>query len=272
MIQGKLRLLQTADLASAIELSRVAGWNQTMEDWQAVLQLDPEGCFAIEVDDRIAATTTLLCYGTRLAWIGMVLTRPEYRRMGFAQRLVETAVERAAALKIESVKLDATPEGQPLYEKLGFMTEQIVERWFHDGRWALPLDKPDAPSAQYSLETDLEAFGADRALLLRQLAMRNPPKAISGAYCFYRGGTRASYLGPCVAQEVKAAGLVIEQCLRNSAESGWYWDLLSSNKNALEMAKEIGFVPQRRLERMALGSSFKKNDEMVYAIAGFELG
>jgi len=272
MIQGKLRLLQTADLASAIELSRLAGWNQTIEDWQTVLRLDPDGCFAIEVDDRIAATTTLLCYGTRLAWIGMVLTRPEYRRMGFAQRLVETAMQRAAALKVESVKLDATPEGQPLYEKLGFKTEQIVERWFHDGRWPRSLDKSESSSSQYSLETDFDAFGADRALLLRQLAMRNPPKAISGSYCFYRGGTRAGYLGPCVAQEVKAAGLVIEQCLRSSPESAWYWDLLSSNKNALAVAEEIGFVPQRRLERMAHGSSFKKNDEMVYAIAGFELG
>src|SRR5260370_21143483 len=98
MSEGKLRLLKTADLPSAIELSRAAGWNQTIEDWQAVLRLDPEGCFAIEVDDRIAATTTLLCYGTRLAWIGMVLTRPEYRRMGFAQRLLETALDRAAPL------------------------------------------------------------------------------------------------------------------------------------------------------------------------------
>src|SRR6266404_5988928 len=166
MIQSKLRLLQTSDLASAIELSRVAGWNQTVEDWQTVLDLDPESCFAIEVDNRIAATTTLLCYGTRLAWIGMVLTRPEYRRMGFAQRLVETALERAAALKIDSVKLDATPEGQPLYEKLGFRTEQIVQRWFHDSRNYAP-DKTIPSFARFSLAIDLEAFGADRAVLLR---------------------------------------------------------------------------------------------------------
>src|SRR5437016_12880203 len=88
----------------------------------------------MEVDERVVATATLLCYGSRLAWIGMVLTRPDYRRRGFAQRLVQTALERSAALKIESVKLDATQEGQPLYEKLGFKTEQIVERWFHEGR------------------------------------------------------------------------------------------------------------------------------------------
>jgi len=272
MTRGKLRLLHAADLASAMELSRLAGWNQTIDDWQTLLRLDPQGCFGIEVDDRIVATTTLLCYGRRLAWIGMVLTMPEYRRMGFAQRLVQAALERSAALKIESVGLDATPEGQPLYERLGFKTEQIVERWYHEGRRTQSPDKPNSLSAQYSPETDLEAFGADRAVLLRELALRNPPNTVAGAYCFSRNGARSSYLGPCVAQEQKAARLVIEQCLRGSPESGWYWDLLSKNMNAFEIAKEFRFVPQRRLERMVFGNSFSKNDHMVYAIAGFELG
>ena len=148
MNRGELRLLRAADLAAAMELSRLAGWNQTTDDWQTLLRLEPQGCFGIEVDDRIVATTTLLCYGTRLAWIGMVLTMPDYRRMGFAQRLVQVALERSAALKIESVKLDATPQGLPLYEKLGFKTEQIVERWYHDGRWTHAPLKPVPPPVQ----------------------------------------------------------------------------------------------------------------------------
>ncbi len=272
MTRGKLRLLHAGDLVAAMELSRLAGWNQTIDDWQTLLRLDPQGCFGIEVDDRIVATTTLLCYGTRLAWIGMVLTMPDYRRMGFAQRLVQAALERSAALKIESVKLDATPEGRPLYEKMGFKTEQIVERWYHRDRWTHALDKPIPIPDQYSLAADLEAFGSDRTVLLRELALRNPPNTVAGAYCFSRNGARSSYLGPCVAQEQKAARLVIEQCLRGSSESGWYWDLLTTNKNAFEMATEFRFVPQRRLERMVLGNRFNKNDDMVYAIAGFELG
>jgi hypothetical protein len=81
MTRGKLRLLLAADLPSAMELSHLAGWNQTIDDWQTLSWLDPEGCLGIEVDDRIVATTTLLCYGRRLAWIGMVLTMPDYRRM-----------------------------------------------------------------------------------------------------------------------------------------------------------------------------------------------
>ena len=65
---------------------------------------------------------------------------------------------------------------------------------------------------------------------------------------------------------------MIEHTLRDPSESGWFWDLLSANKNAIRLAEEFGFAPQRRLERMVLGNSLPKNDEMVYAIAGFELG
>ncbi len=272
MTQGNLRLLQAADLQNSIELSRIAGWNQTIDDWQAVLRLDPQSCFCIDLDDRIVATTTLLCYGSRLAWIGMVLTLPEYRRRGFAQRLVKAALERAAVLQIESIKLDATADGQPLYEKLGFKTEQVIERWFRAARQDCTPGKITPSSGHYSLELDLEAFGADRVSLLQELASRNPPIAVDGGYCFFRKGVRANYLGPCVAQNQQAARLVIEQCLQASPESNWYWDLLSTKKDALELATEFGFVPQRRLQRMVLGNSIKKNDELVYAIAGFELG
>jgi ribosomal protein S18 acetylase RimI-like enzyme len=270
--QGNVRLLRANDLIGAMELSRLAGWNQTQDDWKMMLRLDPLSCFAIEADDRIAATTTLLCYGNRLAWIGMVLTRPEYRRRGFAKQLMETALQRAANLKIESIKLDATAQGQPLYEKLGFKTEQIVERWFRAGAEPNPGIEPLTPSSQYSLDVDLAAFGANRSTLLQDLATRNLPRSATEAYCFSRPGTRAQYLGPCVAKTQKNARLVIEHTLRDSLESEWFWDVLIANKSAIQLAAEFGFAPQRRLERMVLGNTVPRKDEMVYAIAGFELG
>jgi hypothetical protein len=102
--------------------------------------------------------------------------------------------------------------------------------------------------------------------------LRNPPNTTDEAYGFSRGGTRFRYLGPCVAPEQKAARLVIEQILLESPQSGWYWDLLGTNKKAVELAGELGFVPQRRLQRMVFGNRLAKNDQLVYAIAGFELG
>jgi hypothetical protein len=119
---------------------------------------------------------------------------------------------------------------------------------------------------------DREAFGADRTVLLQELACRNPPNGRDEAYGFSREGARCRYLGPCVALEQKAARLVIEQILLESPETGWYWDLLTANIKAVELAEELGFVAQRRLGRMVIGNRLAKNDQLVYAIAGFELG
>jgi GNAT superfamily N-acetyltransferase len=273
MIRGELRQLTSDDLTHAMELPRLAGWNQTLDDWKMLLRLEPQGCFAIAVDEQIVATTTLIRYGTRLAWIGMVLTRPEYRRMGLAKRLMERVLAQASEQKISSVMLDATAEGQPLYEKLGFKTEQIVERWFREGDAAARLeDETSAGAIPFSKKMDLEAFGADRSLLLEELEKRNPSHGLSDAYCFSREGTRRRFLGPCVAADPANARIVIEQTLREGSASGWFWDLLVANENAVRLAKEFGFTPQRRLERMVLGERLPKKDEMVYAISGFELG
>src|SRR5579864_5810973 len=128
-----LRRLAASDLPAALELSEQAGWNQTADDWRMLIDLAPEGCLAIEVNGELAATTTLLCYGQRLAWIGMVLTKKSYRGLGFARRLLTQALTLADEAAIETVKLDATDQGQPLYEKMGFRSEQAVERWIRPG-------------------------------------------------------------------------------------------------------------------------------------------
>src|SRR5262252_4088636 len=96
-----LRKLRADDLPAAFLLSAQAGWNQTEDDWRMLLDLAPRTCFAIEVDGQLAATTTLLCYGRRLAWIGMVLTKPEFQRRGFAKKLFRETLRQADEMGIE---------------------------------------------------------------------------------------------------------------------------------------------------------------------------
>src|SRR5437763_10320930 len=164
----ELRLLTADDLATATELSTAAGWNQTPEDWQMLITLAPNDCFAIEADGKIVSTTTLLCHSQRLAWIGMVLTGANYRERGFARRLLTAALHRADSLEIDTIKLDATDAGKSLYERFGFMPEQPVERWSRICS-ALP-PSPATKRSPSSLrlpshlrELDLQAFGTDRS-------------------------------------------------------------------------------------------------------------
>src|SRR5436190_13102708 len=174
----QVRLMTTGDVAAAIELSTAAGWNQMPEDWQMLMELEPHGCLAIEADGQVVSTTTLLGYSQRLAWIGMVLTSANYRGRGFARRLLAAALDRADSLGIETVKLDATDDGKPIYEKFGFKAEQPVERWSRLASAQSHSLEPKRSSHFSSLsphlrELDRQAFGTDRSSILQALAQRS---------------------------------------------------------------------------------------------------
>ncbi|MEO7142490.1 MAG: GNAT family N-acetyltransferase, partial [Bryobacteraceae bacterium] len=124
-----IRLLTELDVNAALKLSQEAGWNQTEADWRRVLALAPDGCFAIDREGSLAATATVVCYGRALAWIGMVLTRDRFRRLGLARLLVEYALEFSRQRRIPVIGLDASEMGWPLYTSLGFREECAIERW-----------------------------------------------------------------------------------------------------------------------------------------------
>src|SRR3712207_5358548 len=98
--QIKIRLLTENDVPAAMRLKELANWNQTERDWRRLLELEPHGCFAACIENRIVATTTTTTYGTDLAWIGMVLVDPQYRRRGIATRLMHTALDYLRAKKV----------------------------------------------------------------------------------------------------------------------------------------------------------------------------
>ena len=266
------RLLSASDIPAAEQLSAEAGWNQTGDDWRMLIDLAPDGCLAMEVDGELAATTTLLCYGRRLAWIGMVLTRLQYRGRGLARRLLMQALAQADQMGIETVKLDATDQGKPIYEKLGFRPEQAVERWSLPGSVNTPgVLSREHPSEEWR-DADLQAFGADRSQLLENLARRNPPFSVVRSYLFTRPGRQTAYLGPCVSDTPEGARTLIERALKIADSSGWCWDLLPRNTSAVALARNLAFVPTRRLLRMVRGKNLRGKEEEIYAIAGFELG
>jgi GNAT superfamily N-acetyltransferase len=263
-----LRRLAHDDVPAAFRMSGAAGWNQTVEDWLRLLALEPEGCFGIESDGQLVATNTLLCYGQDLAWLGMVLTHPQYRRRGYAQRLLGAALDLAEGRGIRSVKLDATELGRCLYLKFGFEDEQPIERWMREPGplnavgSALAIGVPDA-------RLDCAAFGIDR---LRFLAMLGEAACLDDAFVMQRSGSLARYLGPCVARTASSAEYAIRATIASHAEETWFWDLLPKQAQAVRIAHSLGFKPVRHLMRMRRGVPVSGEDGLVYATGGFEAG
>jgi hypothetical protein len=171
------------------------------------------------------------------------------------------------------VKLDATAQGQPVYEKFGFRGEQPVERWFLEGSSeTVEQTAPGKTPSRGCFELDSEAFGTDRSHLLRELAKRSAISSTTEAYLFSRPGRVADYVGPCIAKNRENAQKLIQALIRDSLGRSWFWDIVSRNQDATSFAQDLGFEPQRRLLRMVRGKELNGNDNQIYAIAGFELG
>ncbi len=93
-----------------------------------------------------------------------------------------------------------------------------------------------------------------------------------GGYVVDRPGRVCRYLGPCVALRASTARLLIEGAIARQPDSGWFWDLLPANRNAVAIAQELGFTKARTLTRMTWGRELCGKEENVFAIGGFEFG
>jgi GNAT superfamily N-acetyltransferase len=269
-----IRLLTPTDIPAAMRLKEAAGWNQTDADWLTLTRLAPETCFGLECEGALVATTTAVLYERKLAWIGMVLTDPDYRRRGFGRRLMEHAIAALAARQVEWIKLDATEMGAPLYRELGFDEEAPIERWSRPA--GAQTGSAVVQSANW-LSLDRPAYGADRSALLAELAPLGAASIAGEAYSMGRPGSKAAYFGPCVSSSAEAARELLVWFLARHPVEPVYWDLLPANTEAVLLARAFGFEPLRRLVRMVRrgqpgAAPLERDDARVFAIAGFEYG
>lgn len=303
-----LRLMTEADLPFACTLPALAGWNQTMQDWQRLLALAPTGCFIAEWNGTPAGTATTTCYGQQLAWIGMVLVHPHFRRRGIGKALLQHGLEHLRSRRIVCVKLDATPLGQPLYEQLGFQVEWPLKRWELRNSNQLRLAAADeikswgpndplerrSPSCaaadrieswgphdpQRLASFDTQAFGVSRQELLKRLAKDSLGALLHlsqggqvAGYGLLREGARAAYLGPVVAASAGTGRALVEALLAWAGGRAIYWDVPDPNQAAVALAQSLGFTPQRTLARMFLGQNEHPGDpQRQFAIAEPSLG
>lgn len=274
-----LRPLTRSDLDFAHGLSRLAGWNQTRRDWERFLSLAPEGCFLAEKEGQPAGTATTTAYGAALAWIGMVLVHPDFRRQGIGTTLLEGAIRHLREEKgIACVRLDATPEGRPLYEGLGFRAEWGLKRWVREATGDLSNAGAEETGAlsEIHLALDRAVFGADRKELLQSLAAGSIRShfAADGSFGFCREGERATYLGPVTATSPES-GLKLARDLVNAAPTDrpLFWDLPDPNTAATALAERLGFRAVRVLTRMRVGEAALACDPMrMFGIAEPGLG
>jgi len=278
--------MSSDDLKRATDLSYSEGWNQTISDWRFFLGNPDNICLAADLGSITAGTATALNYSGKVAWIGMVLVDKRFRGQGVGRLLMEEIIEKLQ--HTESLKLDATPAGYPLYHKLGFMDELTICR--------MTTGTAIKVSEYETIENDSEAFsekhtrelvdfdrkisGFDRSHLIEYLVRNYPDKAfvisknrkITG-FILGRDGVRYHYLGPVFAMSDDSACKLIAKALSGLERKPVAVDVLQDKHRIIKWLEMAGFEKQRQFTRMYLKSNeYRGLIENQYLIAGPEFG
>lgn len=261
--------MEARDIAAGVRLVEAANWNQTAREWELFLEFSPKGCFVAESGGEVVGTVTTLNYGP-FAWISMVLVDPGQRGQGIGRGLMQAALECLA--DVPCIRLDATPLGEPVYRKLGFVPEYGILRLERAAQERKEAGRGSRPfEFEEIVEADARAFDADRTMLLRAMAGWAPELCLATSresYILGRRGRRFVQLGPVIAPDEAAAR---ELVLSSLPEFDAVIDVPEERQSFLEFLKGEGFRVQRPLLRMSRGVAPPLRRE-AFAIAGPELG
>lgn len=284
-----------ADIPAGLAFCRVSRWNQTKRDWEHFLTTAPHGALVAVERGLVIGTVATLPYGP-FTWISMVLVDPAARGRGIGTLLLNRGL--ALVPQGSAARLDATPAGEVVYRKLGFVGEYGLARLFLDAPAAArplarlparplirsparvsprPLARGDWPAL---LEMDARVFGASRAGLLERLASDAPEYAWVGhvdgrlrGYAFGRHGHVLEHLGPLTADSAGTACVLLDACLAAHPDRNFFVDVPDDKRTLRAKLAQRGFAIERPFLRMHLGRlTAPGRPSQVYAIAGPEFG
>ena len=281
----QIRPMRAADVSLGLKLCRQAKWNQNEADWQRFFAIAPRGCFVAEVDGEPVGTVTAFTFGP-VAWIAMVLVDEAARGKGVGTALMTHALDYLDKSGVLSVRLDATPMGKPIYEKLGFTADFGLARY----EGVLPTaddatsrdgaaDLPKGDELGEIIALDASVTKTDRMLLLEQMwqggrdgfrVVRRQNRVVG--YSWSRAGCNAMQLGPAVAIDDEAGRMLLGSLGQRFAGKRVFADVPDDHAAAVEAVTSWGLTKQRPFTRMTRGAAVPEDVSKLWLSSGPEKG
>ena len=277
----RFRPLTAGDLPAAHELSVAVKWPHRREDWE----------FALNLGTGVGAEDHGTLLGTALHWkfgadhasLGMVIVAPEQQGRGIGRDLMTRTMD---ALGERTTFLNATPAGQPLYEKFGFKAIGSIHQ--HQGTGGAhppavqlapgerirPLDARDPGRLSALLN---RAAGYDRTQVLG--ALLNVAEGVvldrdgePVGFALMRRFGRGHVIGPLVAPHIEGAQALISH-LVGSNEGKFVRIDVDGNSGLSDWLDGLGLQQVDAVVTMVRGAAPQpESDVRVFAITNQALG
>lgn len=275
-----LRVMTPDEAPAVISMMRKIGWDHPLEQTRQNITWGGDGSFCLAFDKEIVATTIALKYSDRLAWIGLVVSDPAYQRRGFARRLMNHAMQHLSA--IESVMLDASVMGFPLYDSMGFQALYKINVYigaaqaFDTPAAIRPMTPEDLPTI---INMDCEKVGAPRPQVMNWLFQTGKGYVVedSGSitgYTFTRTQLDPLRLVAWNARDPETAEQIFRFGSTLAANSGvkLHVSIPEPNVNAVDIATRYGLKFDRYVTRMVYGKPPPGHMSEQYGIVAFMTG
>ncbi|WP_375796944.1 GNAT family N-acetyltransferase [Alloyangia mangrovi] len=228
-----------------------------------------QGVVALQ-GDEVVGTALCSLFG-EVATINMIIVDARMRGRGLGRRLMQAVLEIGGTREL---RLTATADGLPLYEKLGF--EATGEVFQHQGiakaaAPELPVQLVAGADASDLAAMDRAASGMDRTALIAAITERGELLRAERGFAILREFGRGRVLGPVVAQDAETARALIAAGATRCAGQFLRIDLtdaaLAPHAEALGLAHAGGGTAMKKAARAAAETDFT-----TYALASQALG
>ncbi|WP_306152159.1 GNAT family N-acetyltransferase [Roseovarius sp. MMSF_3281] len=210
----EIRPLGPEHVAGALALSRQVGWPHRKEDWGLALAVS-EGVVATE-GDKVTGTACCSRFGA-VSLLNMIIVDEAMRGRGLGRQLMQAVMALVAG---GEMRLVATREGLPLYEKLGFVATHEIRQ--HQGiarstEPELSIVAGTVADIGQLAEMDRQASGLERRGLLELIAAEGQVLLAENGFALLREFGRGHVVGPVVAKDAATARALITEAARRTA-------------------------------------------------------
>ncbi|MGQ3485870.1 GNAT family N-acetyltransferase [Roseovarius pacificus] len=246
-------------IPGAMRLSQAVNWPHRAEDWELSLSVS-KGVVAL-AGRQVVGTALCSDFGP-VATLNMIIVDAALRGRGLGRAVMERIIDLAGS---REMRLVATTDGLPLYEKLGFKAESRVSQ--HQGQArAMSGDSSVTTGALEDIarlaRMDEAASGLSREGLLRKIAENGEVLLVDQGFALLRDFGRGKVVGPIVAQNPVSARSLLSEAARRCEGQFLRIDLpedsgLSDHAEALGLALVGGGIAMRRDARPVRDTEFK---------------